>query len=98
MFLLKGVDELEAQRVKLENYVKHLNSAGYQLSNVPEEAKLVKPILSTKKKYEKKLKTIGLKLEKIQESCNHGNWIYLGRDSHYNHEQCGLCGYVDYKA
>lgn len=97
-FLLKGVNELEMQRIDIEAILKHFNSAEYQLSNVPESEKLKKPILTAKKKYEKKLKAVRLKLEKIQENCNHGNWIYLGRDSHYNHEQCGLCGYIDYKA
>jgi ferredoxin-like protein FixX len=31
----------------------------------------------------------------LQAVCPHNKMEYIGHDSHYNHERCVECGYVD---
>lgn len=59
---------------------------------------LLKEIKPVQKKNQKELQKVRDKINKFQKECKHGQWIWLGRDSHHDHEECGICGYVDYRA
>lgn len=59
---------------------------------------LLKEIKLPRSQAEREVKKVRAKINKIQNNCQHGDWIYLGHDSHHDHEECGHCGWVDYRA